>query len=112
MPGAAGCRWWLAKTTSACDTAAMAVFSRPLRRRRPMQIAVAVLGLAWLAVLGAFVYAAVTVKPSVGGIVSAGGAPPDPGARLFYCLGDSGREVQAAPNPPPKKPLFSFPPGG
>src|SRR5256885_17075969 len=108
MPGAAGCRWWLAKTTSACDTAAMAVFSRPLRRRRPMQIAVAVLGLAWLAVLGAFVYAAVTVKPSVGGIVSAGPAPPDARARLLCGWGRPGPDVQNRRNPPPKNPLFQL----
>src|SRR5256885_17173877 len=101
MPGAAGCRWWLAKSTSACDTAAMAVFSRPLRRRRPMQIAVAVLGLTWLAVLGAFVYAAVTVKPSVGGIVSAGAAPADPRSGHFVALGRPGPAVQTPPKPPP-----------
>src|SRR2546423_12510412 len=98
MPGAAGCRWWLAKSTSACDTAAMAVFSRPLRRRRPMQIAVAVLGLAWLAGLGAFVYAAVTVKPSVSGIVSAVATPPIAGAGLLYAWRGPGRQVKAARN--------------
>ena len=56
-----------------------------------MEIAVAVLGLAWLAVLGAFVYAAVTVKPSVGGILSAVASLAIAGAGILYAWRDPGR---------------------
>ena len=56
-----------------------------------MQIAVAVLGLAWLAVLGAFVYGAVTIKPSVGGVVSAVGTLAIAGAGILYAWRDPGR---------------------
>jgi len=56
-----------------------------------MQVAAAALGLAWIAVLGAFVYAAVTVKPSVGGIVSAAGTLAIAGAGILYAWRDPGR---------------------
>ena len=56
-----------------------------------MQVAAAALGLAWIAVLGAFVYAAVTVKPSVGGIVSAVGTLAIAGAGILYAWRDPGR---------------------
>src|SRR2546426_1100025 len=51
MPGDAGCLWWLANSTSACDTPGMSTLSRRLRRWHPIRVAAAALGLAWVALL-------------------------------------------------------------
>src|SRR5439155_1573422 len=51
MPGAGGSRCWLANSTRPCDTAGMSTLSRELRRRSPMRVSAAVLGVAWAALL-------------------------------------------------------------
>ena len=91
IPGAAGWRWWLANSTSACDTADMAVFSRALRRRDLVRIAAIILGLAWVLILAAFVYAAVTVLPSTSSLVAAAAAAAIAGAAFLYAWREPGR---------------------
>lgn len=76
---------------SACDTAAMAVFSRALRRRDPIRVAAAVLGLAWIAILAAFGYAAVTVQPGLSELVAAAALVTIAGAAILYAWREPGR---------------------
>ncbi len=91
IPGAAGWRCWLANSASSCDTAAMAVFSRAFRRPGVVRVAVIVLGLAWLALLAAFAYSAVTVQPSIASLVAAAGAVGIAGAAFLYAWREPGR---------------------
>src|SRR2546422_4009909 len=91
IPGAPGSRWWLANSMSACDTAGMSVLSRPLRRWPPLRVAAAVIGLAWLALIAAFAYAASSVTPDTGSIVSAVAAAAIAGVGFLYAWRDSGR---------------------
>ena len=69
----------------------MAVFPRALRRRSPVRIAAAVLGLAWLGVLAAYVYTAVTATPSLGAVISAAAAFLIAGAGILYAWREPGR---------------------
>jgi CHASE2 domain-containing sensor protein len=69
----------------------MVVFSRALRRRNLVRIAAAALGLAWLAVLGAFGYAAATDKPNTASIVAAAAALLIAGAGILYAWREPGR---------------------
>jgi hypothetical protein len=69
----------------------MAVLSRALRRRDPIRLAAAVLGIAWLALLAAFAFAAVTVQPSLGSVVAALSAAAIAGAGFLYAWREPGR---------------------
>jgi hypothetical protein len=69
----------------------MAVFSRALRRRDPIRVAAAALGLAWIALFAAFGYAAVTVQPSVSGLVAAVAALAIAGAAILYAWREPAR---------------------
>jgi hypothetical protein len=69
----------------------MAVFSRALGRRSPVRIAAAALGLAWLAVLGAFAYASTAINPSTPAIVAAVAGLLIAGAGTLYAWRDPGR---------------------
>ena len=69
----------------------MAVFSRALGRGGPVRTAAITLGVAWLVVLGAFVYAAVTVTPSTSAIVAGAAAFLIAGAGILYAWRDPGR---------------------
>src|ERR1700682_858834 len=70
-PGAGGMRWWLANSTSACDTAGMPSLSRALRRWDPIRVAAVFLGVATLLLLTAYGYAAATVQPTLGAVTAA-----------------------------------------
>ena len=83
-PGAGGMRWWLANSTSACDTAGMATLSRALRRWDPIRIAAAFLGLAVLLLLAAYGFAATTTNPTPGGIAVAVALVGIAGSGLLY----------------------------
>ena len=54
IPGAGMGRCWLAKSMSACDTAAMAALSRSLARWDPIRVAATALGLAVLLLVAAY----------------------------------------------------------
>jgi len=69
----------------------MAVFSRALRRRSLVRIAAVLLGLAWLAVLGAFAYASTTIKPSTPAIVAAVAGLLIAGGGTLYAWREPGR---------------------
>jgi hypothetical protein len=69
----------------------MAVLSRALRRRDPIRLAAAELGIAWLALLAAFAFAAVTVQPSLGSVVAALAAAAIAGAGFLYAWREPGR---------------------
>jgi hypothetical protein len=69
----------------------MAVLSRALGRRDLVRIAVTVLGLAWLLILGAFAYFAVSVQPSLGSLVAAAAAAAIAGAAFLYAWREPGR---------------------
>jgi hypothetical protein len=69
----------------------MAVLSRALRRRDPIRIAAAALGIAWLVLLVAFAFAAVTVLPSLGSVVAALAAAAIAGAGILYAWREPGR---------------------
>src|SRR5256886_9423201 len=89
MPGDAGCLWWLANSTSACDTPGMSTLSRRLRRWHPIRIAAAALGLAWVALFAAFAYAASSVTPDTSSIAAAAAAVAIAGAGFLYAWRDS-----------------------
>jgi predicted Kef-type K+ transport protein len=69
----------------------MAVLSRLLRRRNLIRSAAGHVALAWLAVLGAFVYAAVTVQPALSAVVAALAALAIAGAGILYAWREPGR---------------------
>jgi hypothetical protein len=71
IPGADLRRWWLAKSTSACDTPRMNALSRALRRWDPARIAVLALGLALVLCLGAFGVVVATSTLTIGPAVAA-----------------------------------------
>jgi hypothetical protein len=83
-PGAAGIRWWLAKSTSACDTAGMATLSRALGRWDPIRVAAIFVGLATLLLLAAYGYAAAIVQPTPGGVAAAAALVGIAGSGLLY----------------------------
>src|SRR5438128_2120417 len=47
----------------------MAVFSRELRKRDLVQVAAGTLGFAWLVLLAAYAYSALSVTPTIGAVV-------------------------------------------
>jgi hypothetical protein len=69
---------------SACDTAGMSTLSRALRRWDPIRVAAGFLGLATVLVLAAYVYAAATVKPTVGAVTAAVALLGIAGSGLLY----------------------------
>jgi hypothetical protein len=71
IPGAASCRWWLAKSMSACDTAGMTALSRALARWDPIRVAAAALGLALLALVAAYGVSMGSSQVTLGAAVSA-----------------------------------------
>jgi hypothetical protein len=92
MPGAGLARWLVANSISVCDTAAMAPFSRTLRRLDMLRTAAAALGVAVLLVEVAYVYGIATSQPLPGGVVSAIGLAAIAGSGLLYAwrLGTGG----------------------
>jgi hypothetical protein len=69
----------------------MAVLSRALRRRSLVRVAASALGIAWLGVFAAFVYAAYTITPSTGAIAAAAAAFLIAGAGILYAWREPGR---------------------
>ncbi|HET7419919.1 MAG TPA: hypothetical protein VFL27_06025 [Candidatus Dormibacteraeota bacterium] len=69
----------------------MVVFSRSLGRRSLVRLAAAALGLAWLAVVAAFAYAAGTVRPTAPAIVAAASALLIAAAGILYAWREPGR---------------------
>ena len=69
----------------------MATFSRALGRGSPVRIAAAALGLAWIAVLAAFGYSAVTATPGNGSLGEAAAALLIAGAGILYAWREPGR---------------------
>lgn len=69
----------------------MSTFSRALRQWDLPQVAAAILGLAVLALLAAFVYAAVTVTPSAESLVAAAAPVVIAGAGILYAWREPGR---------------------
>jgi hypothetical protein len=84
IPGAAGMRCRLAKSTSACDTPGMATLSRAFRRWDPIRVAAVFLGLAMLSLLTAYGYAAYNVQPTIGTIAAAVALVGIAGSGLLY----------------------------
>ena len=71
IPGEELRRWWLAKSTSACDTPRMNILSRGLRRWDPVRIAALALGLAVVLCVGAFGVAVATSTLTTGPALAA-----------------------------------------
>src|ERR1700694_6046497 len=83
-PGAGGMRWWLADSTSACDTAGMATLSRALRRWDPIRIAAAFLGFVVLLLLDVYGLAATMTNPATGVVAVAVALFGIAGSGLLY----------------------------
>ena len=83
-PGADGMRWWLANSTSACDTAGMAILSRALRRWDPIRVAAIFLGLAVLLLPEAYIFASTTTNPTPGAVAAAVALVGIAGSGLLY----------------------------
>ena len=71
IPGADRRRWWLAKSTSACDTPLMNTLSRALGRWEPPRIAVLAAGLALVLCLAAYGVAVATSTVTAGPALAA-----------------------------------------
>ncbi|TMC53043.1 MAG: hypothetical protein E6J20_09800 [Chloroflexi bacterium] len=69
----------------------MAVFSRELRKRDLVQVAAWALGLAWLILLAAYAYSALSVAPTTGALVAALAALLIAGAGILYAWREPGR---------------------
>jgi hypothetical protein len=69
----------------------MSVFSRRLRRRELTRIGAASLGVALLALLAAFGYAAISIQPTLSGLVAAAAAVLIAGAGILYAWREPGR---------------------
>ena len=68
----------------------MAQFSRALGRWNLFRVLTLTLAVAWLAVLGAFVYAAANVQPEVATIVAAAAVAVIAGASFLYAWREPG----------------------
>jgi hypothetical protein len=68
----------------------MAQFSRAMRRWHLLRILSVPLGLAWLAVLGAFAYASANSRPAPSTIVAAAALAVIAGACFLYAWRDPG----------------------
>ena len=84
IPGADCCLWWLAKSTSACDTAAMTALSRALARWDPARVAAGALGLAVLLLPAAYAVSLGSSNATAGGVISAVGLVGIAGSGLLY----------------------------
>jgi hypothetical protein len=84
IPGAGCWRWWLANSTSACDTAPMATLSRALQHWDLMRVAAGALGLALGSFLAAYVVGVATSQATPGGVVSAVALVGIAGCGLLY----------------------------
>ncbi len=84
IPGAASCRWWLAKSMSACDTAGMTALSRALTRWDPIRVAAAALGLALLALVAAYGISLGSSQVTLGATVAAVALVGIAGSGLLY----------------------------
>jgi hypothetical protein len=69
----------------------MSTFSRALGSRSPLRTAAAVVALAWIAVLAAFAYSAVSVTTSTGSLVAAAAALLIAAAAILYAWREPGR---------------------
>jgi hypothetical protein len=69
----------------------MAVFSRRLRRWDLTRIGVASVGVAWLGLLGAFGYAAISQRPTTAGLAAAAAAFLIAAAGILYAWRDPHR---------------------
>ena len=69
----------------------MSTFSRALGGRSLVRAGAAAIGLAWIAVLAAFAYSAVSVTPSTASIVAAAAALVIAGAGILYAWREPGR---------------------
>ncbi|TMG67046.1 MAG: hypothetical protein E6H86_05755 [Chloroflexi bacterium] len=69
----------------------MAVFSRELRKRDLVQVAAGTLGFAWLVLLAAYAYSALSVTPTIGALVAALAALLIAGAGILYAWREPGR---------------------
>ena len=74
-----------------CDTPSMAVFSRRLRRWDIVRIGAAAAGLAWLGLIGAFGYAAISQRPTTAGLAAAAAALLIAAAGILYAWREPGR---------------------
>jgi len=77
-------------TNPSCNTSAVAQFSRAMRRWRLLRILGVSLGLAWLAVLGAFAYASANLRPAPSTIVATAALAVIAGACFLYAWRDPG----------------------
>ena len=68
----------------------MSMFARPLRRWDPMRFAGAVLGVAWLAVLGAFAFGAISAQPGTESLIAAAALVAIAGAGFLYAWREPG----------------------
>jgi hypothetical protein len=84
IPGAGGCRSPLAKSASACDTAAMDELSRRLRGWDPLRVAVIGSAAGAALLLAAYVVGAAVSQPTPGGVVSALALLAIVGSGLLY----------------------------
>jgi peptidoglycan/LPS O-acetylase OafA/YrhL len=69
----------------------MSILSRELRRRSPVRVAAAVLGVAWVAMIIAFAFAATSVTPDWKSIGAAAEALGIAGAAFLYAWREPGR---------------------
>ncbi|TMF72561.1 MAG: hypothetical protein E6H99_11630 [Chloroflexi bacterium] len=69
----------------------MSTLSRELRRRSPMRVAAAVLGVAWAALIIAFAFAATSVAPNTASLVAVVAAAAIAGAAFLYAWREPGR---------------------
>jgi len=69
----------------------MAIFSRRLRRWDLVRIAASVFGVAWLGLLGAFGYAAISQRPTAPGVIAAAAALLIAAAGILYAWRDPHR---------------------
>jgi membrane associated rhomboid family serine protease len=67
------------------------IFPRRLRRWSMMRLAAATVGVAWIVLLAAFVYSAISVPPRVAGLVAAAAALVIAAAGFLYAWREPGR---------------------
>ena len=84
IPGAGMGRCWLAKSMSACDTAAMAALSRAIARWDPLRVAAIALGLAVLLLVAAYGVALTVSQLTPGAAVAVAALVGIAGSGLLY----------------------------
>jgi hypothetical protein len=67
------------------------IFSRRLRRWGLMRVASGTLGVAWIVVVAAFAYSAISISPRVSGLVAAAAALLIAAAGFLYAWREPGR---------------------